>query len=69
MKAINELTQINKMGGVKIPTLSACCFAIHNHIIPYTNVSGRFAASFPDAAGRSFCVDLQTMGHRKTETF
>ena len=70
MKVISKLTQINKMGGVKNPTSSACCFAIHNHIIlPYTNVSGRLVASIPDAAGRSFCVDLQTMGYRKTETF
>ena len=58
MKAINKLTQINKMGGGKNPTSSACCFAIHNHIIPYTNVSGRLVASIPDAAGRSFFVGL-----------
>ena len=70
MKAINILTQINKMGGVKNPTSSACCFAIHNHIIPYTNVPGRLVASIPDAAGRSFfCRICKTMGHRKTETF
>lgn len=69
MKAINKLTKINKMGGGKNPTSSACCFAIHNHIIPYTNVPGRLVASIPDAAGRPFCVDLQTMGHHKPEHF
>ncbi|MBO5382665.1 MAG: hypothetical protein J6A40_11380, partial [Bacteroides sp.] len=42
------LTQINKMGGgVKIPTSSACCVAIHNPIIPLTSITGRFAAFIP----------------------
>ena len=62
MKAINMLTQINKWGGVKNPTSSACCFAIHNHIIPYTNVSGRLVASIPDAAGRPFCAGFANDG-------
>jgi len=69
MGIAKKLTQINKMGGVKIPTSSACCVAIHNPIIPLTSISGRFAASFPHAAGRPFCVDLQTMGHHKPEHF
>ena len=69
MEIAKILTQINKLGGVKIPTSSACCVAIHNLIIPLTSITGRFAAFIPMQQAAFFCVDLQAMGHHKPEHF